>query len=273
MSKTRYSEQPGSKKDLSLLPDERRGANILIIESNPGDRMATRMSLNSLGFVNYTDAADHLTGLSKIQERKITHILFQAPPTNITSSEFIVKAHSLDPNIIMLPTSYNPTLDDVFALLVLGARGYLVKPFTSDIIEDALNWATNGEKMSEAILFAKDRNEALALLVLSNLDKAAQVMRQAKQFETAQREIPKALSQFKQSVEMAFHFSKGGVPKMAEEIVHFAIERAQGPATTLGRFRKRLAKRKAHLEEQEEKRRSKDDDEQEVDDGKGNHPS
>lgn len=241
-------------EDIDMSSEERRQSSVLIIDDNPADRISIRQALSALGFLNYTDASDHASGLSKIQERKVTHVIFSAPKTNMTASEFLNKALEMDPAIVSVATSYNPTIDDVFSLLMIGARGYLVKPFTSDTISESLNWATNGQPLNDAILFAKDRNEALASLVLSSLDKLALTMRQARQFDTAKRELSTVYNQWKRSVDMAYTFGKGGMARMPTEFAELAIDRAQGPASSLGRFRDRLNRRKQQIEDSTKKR-------------------
>jgi two-component system chemotaxis response regulator CheY len=240
--------------EIDMSSEERRQCSVLIIDDNSGDRVSIRQALSALGFINYTDASDHAAGLTKIQERQVTHIIFSAPKTNMTSNEFLNRALEMDPKIVSVATSYNPTVDDVFSLLMIGARGYLVKPFTSDTVNECLNWATNGQPLNEAILFAKDRNEALASLVLSSLDKLALTMRQARQFDTAKRELSMVYNQWKRAVDMAYTFGKGGMARMPTEFAELAIDRAQGPASSLGRFRDRLNRRKAQIEDTAKKR-------------------
>lgn len=235
--------------------DDRLRANVLMIEANTTERNRMRQSLTGLGFGSYVETGDHATGLQRLQERHISHVIFQASDTNMSAQEFIKKALELDENLICVPTTYQPDLDEVFSLLVFGARGYLIKPFTGETLEDALNWATYGDPISEAILFAKDRNEALTSLVMSNLDRLAHVMRQARTFETADRELQVLQARWRKSVEMAMLFGKGGPANMVEYFVDFVIDRSQGPASSLGRFRKRLTERKQHLAQQAEKRK------------------
>jgi two-component system chemotaxis response regulator CheY len=243
------------KRSAVLSPDERLRANVLIVDSQVSERTRIRQTLTGLGFASYVEASEHATGITRLQERPITHVIFQASATNMSASEFLTKIMEIDDNIIAVPTSSEPRLDDVFQLLSLGARGYLLKPFTGETLEDSLNWATHGEPISEAILFAKDRNEALSSLVMSNLDRLAHTMRQARQFETAIHELGILQARWRKSVEMAMLFGKGGPAGMQQYFIEFAVERAQGPASALGRFRKRLASRKAQLAEKAEKRK------------------
>ena len=218
---------------------------ILVVESESISRSHLRQTLITLGYSNVCDAPNHLAALKKLDERKVTHVIFEAKKTNMPPQEFLTKVLEGNSSIIALPTSHEPTVDDVFGLLTLGARGYLVKPFNSSSVEDSLGLATKGEPISEAILFAKDRNEALAALIASSLGNLAIILRQSQQFESAQREVPKKMRALKQAVEIGRLFSDGGDDALVEAIMEFCIERSSGPASRLGRIRKRLEGKKA----------------------------
>ncbi|MCB0319479.1 MAG: response regulator [Bdellovibrionales bacterium] len=229
--------------ELTLTPKERANFTILTVETDRNERQNMRTALKTLGFGGVTDVPSHAAALEKIQERPVTHIIFDAKKTNMPPLEFVPKALEMDPNIIMLPTSFEPSVDDVFELLCLGARGYLCKPFTVDTVDLAIIAATKGEPISDAVKNAKDRNEALVAIMMSSLDKAANIMRQARQFETAKREVPKALRGFRGSADLAATFAKGGPDGLLEALQQFCIDRSQGPATRLGRLRQRLKKK------------------------------
>ena len=120
-----------------------------------------------------------------------------------------------------------------------------MKPFTIESLDLAVVNATKGEPIAEVVLNAKDRNEALVAILMQSLDLVATVMRQAQQFETAQRELPRVMATFRRSSDLAKTFSKGGPEGLLEALEKFCIERSQGPATRLGRLRKRLRSKRA----------------------------
>ena len=227
-------------ESLIMTPSERGRASVLIVDSDAADRNNMRMAIKTLGYGNFSDAPSHAAALERIQQRKVTHVIFEAKKTNMPAHEFLKKLLEFDPNTIAIPSSHEPNVDDVFDLLIIGARGYLCKPFTADSVEAAVVMATKGEPISGAVLQAKDRNEALVALMMGSLDKAATVMRQAIQFETARREIPRSIGMIRRSAELARTFAKGGDAGLLEALEKFCIERSKGPATRLGRLRKRL---------------------------------
>ncbi|MCO6431787.1 MAG: hypothetical protein J5J00_13090 [Deltaproteobacteria bacterium] len=225
---------------IAMSSADRSRACILIVESDSNDRNNMRIALKSLGYGGLSDAPNHAAALERMTQRKFTHIIFEAKRTNMPAKEFLHKVFEGDDTIIAIPSSYEPNVDDVFDLLIMGAKGYLVKPFTSETVEQAVAMATKGEPMSDAVLTAKDRNEALVAIMMASLDKAATILRQAQQFETARREIPRALVHLRRSAELAKTFAKGGESALMDALEKFCIERSKGPATKLGRLRKRL---------------------------------
>jgi len=230
----------GGEDTLVMTPGERARATILIVESDPNERNNFRQAIKTLGYGGISDAPNHATALERLGQRKVSHIIFEAKKTNMPTREFLQKVFEIDKDIVAIPTSFEPNVDDVFDLLVLGARGYLCKPFTADTIEQAIVAATKGEPMSEAVLQAKDRNEALVAIMMGSLDKSATILRQAYKFDTAKRELPRAMSSFRRSADLAKTFCKGGEEGLVEAMERFCIERSKGPATRLGRLRKRL---------------------------------
>ena len=254
----------------TLTGTERRESSILILDPEPTVRGTMRQAITGLDYGGVSEAADMTQALQKIQERPFTHLIFDAKKGVMAPRDFLLKLFEIDEKIIAIPSSFNPTVDDVFDLLIVGAKGYLVKPFNTDSLDDAIVMATKGEPISEAILYAKNRNEALASLIFTALDKLAVVMRQARQFETASREIPKAQLVLRRGMDISRTFAKGGDEVLLEQMIEFCLERASGPATKLGRFRKRLEARKVFLDERKEKRKGSSGDDA---NGGGDSPS
>jgi DNA-binding NarL/FixJ family response regulator len=228
----------------ALTDAERKQANILLVEPQQSMRQGLRLALTALGFGAVTDAVDHQAALQKLDQRGVTHVIFDARKTSMPVKEFLSKALNLDPNLICIASSFEPTVDDVFDLLIGGAKGYVVKPFNSDSLDEAIIQASKGEPISEAILFAKNRNQALAAFIMTSLDKAALIARQATQFETARIDLPKRILGLRRASEVGRLFALGGESKLVEAIMEFCLERGEGPASRLGRIRQRISGRK-----------------------------
>jgi len=220
---------------------ERSRISILLVEPEPTERNLLRTTLKSLGFTTISESPNHLAALEKFEGRKFSHIVFDAKKGNYPIKDWFTQVMEIAPNIIAIPTSANPSVDDVFELLLLGARGYLVKPFTRESVDVSMIMATKGEPIPDVVKQARDRNEALVAIIMSSLDRLATVFRQSKQFETAERELPRAMDALRRSSDLALTFAKGGEDGLIEALEKFFVEKSRGPATRLGRLRKRLS--------------------------------
>ena len=240
---------------------ERQRASVLIVESDANTRSTMRQSLTMLDIGFITEVADHAAALRKMEERDFSHVIFEAKRTTIPARNFLISALEQNGKIVAIPSSYEPSVDDVFNLLIVGARGYLVKPFTTQSIDETLVMATKGDPVSESILYAKSRNEALAALIMTSLDKLAAIMRQSKHFETARREVPRRQMVFRRVVELGKMFAQGGEAALVQAMVDFSVDRSQGPTTRLGKLRKLLETRK-HAQEGEQTEETKETSEE-----------
>lgn len=228
---------------------ERQRASILVVESETSIRTRLKQTLASLDVGHIADAPQYEAALKKIEEHQFSHVLFDATDRKMSVKEFISKALGYDRRIIAIAASYKPTVDHVFDLLMMGARGYLVKPFTTESVDEALIWATKGEPVSESVLNASSRNEALASLVMNALGKLTTVMKQSEIFDTAKREIPRRQQAMRRAVEVARMFAQGGDDALLETLVEYAAQRSEEPATRLGRVRRMLSRRGTAPEE------------------------
>ena len=220
---------------------ERATSSILVVEPDPADRSLLRTTLKDLGFNSIAEAQNHLSSLEKFEGRKFTHLIFDARKGNYPMKDWFAQILEIAPNIIAIPASANPKVDDVFELLIMGAKGYLVKPFTTDTLDLSVVMATKGEPIPDCVKQARDRNEALVAIIMSSLDRLATVHRQAKTFETAQRELPRAEAAFRRASDLALTFAKGGEDGLMRALERFCVDKSRGPATRLGRLRKRLS--------------------------------
>ena len=220
---------------------ERALASVLVVEPEPTERNLLRVTLKGLGFTTIAESPNHLASLEKFDGRKFSHIIFDAKKGNYPIKDWFQQVLEIAPDIVAIPTSAHPNIDDVFELLLQGARGYLVKPFTRDSLDIAVAMATKGEPIPDVVKQARDRNEALVAIMMSSLDRLATVHRQARQFETALRELPRAQAALQRASDLALTFAKGGEDGLIHALEAFCVEKSRGPATRLGRLRKRLS--------------------------------
>lgn len=233
----------------------RSTSSVLVVCNNGTISNQLRQSLKTLGFTKLASVPTHVAALDRIKARNIPLILLDAKATDMESAEFVEKVISEDENCLMIAISGEPRVDDVFSVLRAGARGFLAVPFTVDTVEEVIAAAENGPALSEAVLNSPDRNAALVGVVLNNLYKLSVVMRQAREFDSAKRELDRQHGNFCESIELARLFCEGSDELLLEKIVEGCINRANNAATRLGRTRKKLkAKRDVDDDEEEEKR-------------------
>ena len=229
--------------EFTLSHDERKQSSVLIVEPDANTRNNMRLTIKSLGYGNISDAVSHGQALDRLKERAYTFVLFDAQKSNVPPVDFLAQLLKQDQHTTAIPMSGSPRVDDVFNLLVIGAKGFLVKPFTVNSVDESIIWAHKGEPIAEVVLNAKDRNQALVAVMMAALDSVSTLMRQAREFDTAKRELPKAYRRFKRSAELAKTFCKGSDENLIDAISEFCIMRGEGPATRLGRLRQRLKKK------------------------------
>lgn len=201
-----------------------------------------RQAMKSIGFTQMSTSSSHVQAIEKTKVRNFSHVIFEAKSTDMPSVDFVKQMLEMDSNTILIPISEQPRIDDVFSLLRAGARGFVVPPFTTEMIEMVLERATAGPTLSEAVLNAPDRNGAFTAIILNNLYRLSVAMRQAKEFSTAARDVKTYDYQFKESVELAQLFCEGSDDDLREKIIEGCINRAKDAATRLGRLRKKLKK-------------------------------
>lgn len=201
-----------------------------------------RQAMKSIGFTKITTASSHIQGIEKNKIRNFSHIIFDAKSSDMPAFDFVSQMLTLDENSIMIAISDQPRIDDVFGLLRIGARGFIIPPFTTDMLESVLMQATNGPALSDAVLAAPDRNAAFTSIILNNLYRLTVAMRQSKEFPTAAKDVKNYSAYLRESVDLALLFCEGGESNLREKIIEGCINRAQDAATRLGRLRKKLKK-------------------------------
>lgn len=214
--------------------------SVLVLHSSGTISNQLRQGLKTLGFVKISAAPSHVTALDRIKGRNFELLLFDASETDMPVVEFVQQAFELDNTSTMIAISGEPRVDDVFGLLRAGARGFLVLPFTTDMLEQVLGRAKDGPPMSEAVLNAPDRNAALVAVILNNLYRLSVLLRQSHEFASAKKEAERQSYAFAESVELAKLFCEGGDHALLEKIIDGCIDRANVGSSRLGRTRKKL---------------------------------
>lgn len=217
---------------------------VLLTFSNQNTTTQLRQTLLSLGFRHIINANNHYNGIERVRERTFDLIFFEAASSNIGAIEFVQTVKKLDEKTLLIAVSAEPRVDDVFGLLREGARHYLVLPFNVDAVEKVLHSAQEGPPFSDGVLNAKDRNVALAAVVMNSLDMLASGMRQARKFQSAKDELADRQRQYEEALELANMFCEGNHENLKNALIETCISRASKPSTRLGRTRRRLQKQR-----------------------------
>lgn len=228
---------------------DRNNYCILVVCAQGSTSGQIRQALKSIGFQNMSTASSHVQALEKVKIRNFTHIVMDAKTSDMPSLDFVKKILEMDPKSIIIALSEQPRIDDVFGLLREGARGFIVPPFTTEMIENVFKQATDGPALSEAVLNAPDRNGAFTAIILNNLYRLSVAMRQAKEFTTAARDVKNYNYALREAVDLAQLFCEGGDEDLKEKIIEGCINRAKDAATRLGRLRKKLKKERVDEDE------------------------
>jgi DNA-binding NarL/FixJ family response regulator len=230
-----------------LNPQERTRTSFLMVESDRVERQNLKQLIGNLGYPNLSDTGKHSSALIKLgdPESRFTHVIFDSRPTDMNPADFLREALKFAPQAIFIASSSNPNLDDVFQLLVNGARGFLIKPFSLDGIDTSIIVATKGEPLATSVKEAKDRNTALASMMMVSLNKLVDALKKFRISPNSQNEIIWAREQFYSAVDLARMFAKGGEEGLMNAILTYCINKSKGPSTKLGRLRKPIKERSA----------------------------
>ena len=88
---------------VTMSPGERSRACILIVESDPNERNNMRTAIKSLGFGQFTDSPNHVAALERLNDRKFTHVIFDAKKTNMPPKDFLHKILETYRAIVEIP--------------------------------------------------------------------------------------------------------------------------------------------------------------------------
>src|SRR5690606_25355626 len=137
---------------------ERAAISILLVESDESESAKVRSLFRDQGYGLVLVVKDHLQALQQLKERHFSHLIFDARADGISVSSYLQQVIETEPGILAIPASPDPTIDQVFEWLVDGARSFLVKPFTSDAVDEVLVLASKSKPLPEAALQSRDPN-------------------------------------------------------------------------------------------------------------------
>lgn len=212
----------------------------VVVGSNKNILMQLRSALKSIGFLNVHQSQSLVEASQLGVSPKVSHLLFDLRGADMDSVQFVKQVVSTNKAATLVVITENPALDNVFDLIKAGTRGFLIPPPTIEGVEGVLLSATSGPPLSEAILNAEDRNEALAGLVLGFLYRTAVTMRESRESNTGTQAVDRYMRALRAASATARMFCQGGPDALREKLIDCCIKRADERKTRLGEIRKNL---------------------------------
>lgn len=200
-----------TSKTRAFSPSERSSVRILLVEPDAAEREGARTALKSLGFTSLFSSSDLVGSLKSIQEREISHVIFSIHKQNCSPVGFIKDALSKNSKLIMMTSSSARDLSNILEYLRIGARGFLVKPATAELLEQTLLSATRGEGLSQVILESTNRNEVISAVLAAGIDKLS-VAQQAHPENMATSVGDVSMASLRNLLKVALASSDGGPP-------------------------------------------------------------
>ena len=114
---------------------------IMFVEDSPTMRRIIMNTLKRLGFSDIIEAENGLDALEKLSGKNIDLVITDWNMPEMNGAE-LVKALKRQPGSSDLPILMITTRgvqEDVMTAMKLGVSGYVIKPFTPDILKDKLH--------------------------------------------------------------------------------------------------------------------------------------
>lgn len=114
---------------------------ILFIDDSPTMRRIIGNTLNKIGFDDLIEAENGLDALQKMEGQSVDLILTDWNMPEMSGEEFVrvIRGEAAYKDIPVLMITTRGMKDDVMTALSLGVNGYVVKPFTPDVIKKKIS--------------------------------------------------------------------------------------------------------------------------------------
>ncbi len=113
---------------------------ILFVEDSPTMRRIIANSLRQIGFEEIIEAENGVDALKKLEGKEIDLVVTDWNMPEMNGAELVKTLREMpayaEVPIVMITT--RGVKDDVIAAMKLGVNGYIVKPFTPEILQEKL---------------------------------------------------------------------------------------------------------------------------------------
>jgi len=133
----RFLKQHSKKRGMVMLENKR----ILFVEDSPTMRRIIANSLRQLGVKDFEEAENGLDALEKLHESEFDLLMTDWNMPEMNGAELVEQVRKLErfKNLPILMVTTRGMEEDVLKAIQLGVNGYIVKPFTPEILSNKLN--------------------------------------------------------------------------------------------------------------------------------------
>ena len=114
---------------------------ILFVEDSPTMRRIIANSLRQLGVKDFEEAENGLDALERLHESEFDLLMTDWNMPEMNGAELVEQVRKLErfKNLPILMVTTRGMEEDVLKAIQLGVNGYIVKPFTPEILSNKLN--------------------------------------------------------------------------------------------------------------------------------------
>lgn len=113
---------------------------VLVVEDSPTMRRIITNALQRIGFADIIEAENGVDALNKLEGQKIDLVVTDWNMPEMNGAELVKVLRSMpelgEVPIVMITT--RGMRDDVMTAMKLGVNGYVIKPFTPDVLKAKL---------------------------------------------------------------------------------------------------------------------------------------
>lgn len=112
--------------------------NVMIIDDVTALRSFLTRCLKHIGGFEVYHAKDGINALQQLKRTPIDVVFLDIEMPKQNGLDTLKEIHTLHPNIFVVMLSCHSSLENVKTAISSGAKGFIVKPFTTDKIKEAL---------------------------------------------------------------------------------------------------------------------------------------
>ncbi|MFT7372274.1 MAG: two-component system chemotaxis response regulator CheY [Oleiphilaceae bacterium] len=113
--------------------------NVLVVDDLPLMRSLLVSTLRSLGIDNIQEAGDSRTALALFKKGKTNIAFLDINMPDMDGLTLMTKLRDIDPAIFVIMVSGESSLTNVKKSIALGAKGFIVKPYTSGRVKNMID--------------------------------------------------------------------------------------------------------------------------------------